>query len=208
MSGITFVDKTVVYNGQPQSILIGGDLPAGVEVSYINNGNTVVGQYTITAQFVGNVNYNVIDDMTAVLTINKATHDMSGISFVDTSVIYNGQVQSVVITGTLPSGVSVSYTGNSGTNVGTYNAVATFVYDTVNYNAIADMSATLTIGKATFDMSGISFDDKSVIYNGQVQTVVITGTLPSGVTVSYPGNSGTTVGTYNAVATFSYDTVN
>ena len=88
--------------------------------------------------------------MSAMLTINKATHDMSGISFVNTSVVYNGQAQYLTITGTLPAGVTVSYTNNSGTNVGNYNAVATFSYDTVNYNAIADMTATLSIKYDTF----------------------------------------------------------
>ena len=43
--------------------------------------------------------------------------------------------------------MTVSYTNNKGTTAGIYNAVATFAYDSANYNAIADMTATLTINK-------------------------------------------------------------
>ena len=58
----------------------------------------------------------------------------------------------IEITGTLPEGVTVSYTTNKGTVVGTYNATAKFTYDTANYNTIADMNAVLTINK-TFPLN-------------------------------------------------------
>ena len=47
----------------------------------------------------------------------------------------------------MPEGVTVSYSG-LGTNVGTYTIVATFTGDALNYEAISNMSATLTIAKA------------------------------------------------------------
>ncbi|MDR2732206.1 MAG: hypothetical protein LBB36_03205, partial [Fibromonadaceae bacterium] len=40
MGGITFAGKTVTYDGNPQSIEIGGTLPTGVNVSYTGNGET------------------------------------------------------------------------------------------------------------------------------------------------------------------------
>ena len=72
---------------------------------------------------------------------------MSGISFNDLAVKYDGTEYKVEITGTLPSGVTISYTNNKGTNANVYNAVATFTYDEANYNVIEEMTAVLTINK-------------------------------------------------------------
>ena len=148
MSGITFADDSVPYNGEEQSLAISGDLPAGVTVTYDGNGNTNVGEYTVTAKFaVSDANYNEIDDMTAKLTITKATYDMSGIKFEDDSVPYNGEEQSLIVSGTLPAGVTVTYDGNGKVNAGEYTVTASFAGDYDNYNAIADKTATLTIEK-------------------------------------------------------------
>ena len=148
MSGITFADDSVPYNGEEQSLAISGDLPAGVTVTYDGNGNTNVGEYTVTAKFaVSDANYNEIDDMTAKLTITKADYDMSGITFADDSVPYNGEEQSLIVSGTLPAGVTVTYEGNGKVNAGEYTVTASFAGDYANYNAIADITATLTIEK-------------------------------------------------------------
>ena len=45
----------------------------GVSVNYINNAQVNAGEHTVTAKFTGDyTNYNTIDDMTAMLTIDKA----------------------------------------------------------------------------------------------------------------------------------------
>ena len=278
MSGVTFDDVTVVYDGSEHKVLITGTLPTGVTVSYEDNVGTNVGVYNTVATFTyDTANYNTIEDMNAVLTINKATYDMSGIKFENVTVVYNGTEYVIEIAGTLPEGVTVSYTNNKGTNAGTYNAVATFTYDTANYNTIADMNAVLTINKvkvelpeattifvydgtakvavashdlytvtegsatnagsyeavitlkdtanyewaeefngkvawtitkATYDMSSVKFENVTVTYDGAEHKVEITGTLPEGVIVAYTTNKGTNAGTYNATATFTYDTAN
>ena len=207
MRSVKFDDKTVVYNGAAQSIVVSGTLPAGVTVTYSGEGTTV-GEYTVTATFKGDeVNYNAIAPMTATLTITKATYDMSGIKFEDKTVVYNGAAQSIVVSGTLPAGVTAMYSGE-GTNVGEYTVTATFTGDAVNYNAIADMTATLTIGKATYDMSGITFADKTVVENGEAQSIEIEGTLPAGVSVTYEGNGQTAAGVYTVTAKFASENEN
>ncbi len=277
MSGITFADVTVTYDGTEHKALIAGTLPAGVEVTYENNAGTNVGTYNAVAKFTGNANYNAIADMTAIITINKATYNMSGITFADVTVTYDGTEHKALIAGTLPAGVTVTYENNAGTNAGTYNAVAKFTYDAANYNVIENINAVLTINKekvalpeattsftyngtahtavdahdlyivtegsatnagtyeavitlkdtdnyewaesfngkiawsiakATHDMSGVTFNSSTVVYNGNEHKIEITGTLPEGVTVSYTNNKGTNAGVYNAVAKFSYDTAN
>ena len=64
-----------------------------------------------------------------------------------------------------------------------------------------------------YDMSGVTFTDKTVTYTGEAQTVTVSGTLPAGVTVTYEHFSGETklesapvnVGTYKVVAKFTGD---
>ena len=209
MSSVEFNDKSVTYNKNAQSITITGELPEGVTVAYENNEGTNVGTYDAVAKFSGDFdNYNTISNMTATLSITKATYDMSGVEFSDKSVTYTKNAQSITITGTLPEGVTVTYENNEGTNVGTYDAVAKFSGDFDNYEAISDMTATLSITKATYDMSGITFVGDEVTYDGTVHSLEINGTLPSGVTVEYENNNKTTVGTYTVTAKFSGDATN
>ena len=71
---------------------------------------------------------------------------MSGVSFEDARYEYDGKEHSIAITGTLPEGVTVTYTPeNVFTEAGTYEVTAVFSYDTVNYEAIEDMKAVLRI---------------------------------------------------------------
>ena len=75
-------------------------------------------------------------------------------------------------------------------------------YDTVISNS------TVTISKATYDMSGVAWDYAGPFEgDGAVKTVTLTN-LPAGVTASYTGNSATDPGTYTAHAILSYDATN
>ena len=209
MSGVTFINKEVTYDGNAQSITITGILPEGVTVTYENNNQTTVGSYEVIAKFSGDsTNYEAISNMSATLKINKTSYDMSNVTFSDKTVTYNGESQSIIINGTLPSGVSVSYENNDKTIAGTYTVTAIFSGDATNYNLISNMTATLKINKAVYDMSQITFDDDTVTYDGNEHSILISGTLPSGVSVSYDNNGQTTVGTYTITATFTGDATN
>ena len=209
MSGISFGNATYTYDGTEKTLVITGELPSGVIVSYTTNTLTNAGSLEVTASFTGDTaNYNAIADMTATLTINKATYNMSGISFENATYTYDGNEKTLVISGTLPSGVTVTYTTNTLTNAGSIEVTASFTGDADNYNAIADMTATLTIEKATYDMSGIKFEDVTYTYDGSEKTLVITGNLPDGVTVSYTTNTLTNAGSVEVTASFMGDTDN
>lgn len=86
---------------------------------------------------------------TLTWTINKAVYDMSGVTFENATVTYDGNEQSLAIEGDLPDGVTLSYSANSQTNAGTYTVTAMFTGDADNYEIIPDVTATLTINKAT-----------------------------------------------------------
>ncbi len=209
MSAVEFSDVTVPYDGEPHSIQIGGTLPAGVSVSYDGNGKVDAGTYTITAHFTGDSkNYQSIPDKTATLTIEKADYDMTGITFDGATVTYDGNTHPLAIKGNLPAGVNVSYENNSQTTAGAHEVVAHFTGDTKNHNAIPDKKATLTIEKADYDMTGITFDGATVTYDGNPHPLAIKGNLPAGVHVTYDNNNQTTVGHHVVVAHFTGDTQN
>ena len=202
--GLTFADKTVTYNGSAQSIEV-ANLPQGARVAYSpSNTCTNAGIYPVTAT-VSAPNFDTVT-LSATLTINKASYDMSKVVFADKSVAYDGNAHSLEATN-LPDGVTVTYIGNNQTNVGTYTVLAVFSGDSANYNPIVNMTATLTINKATYDMSKVVFADKSVAYDGNAHSLEATN-LPDGVTVTYIGNNQTNVGTYTVLAVFSGDSAN
>ena len=209
MSNVKFEDKVVFYDGEEHTLEITGSLPTGVSVTYTNNKLTEVGTLQVTASFKGDyVKYNKIPDMKATLTVVKGEYDMSDIKFEDKTVTYDGTLHSLEITGTLPTGVTVTYEGNERTDVGTYEVTAHFKGDGLNYNPIPDMTATLTIEKARYDMSKVRFIGKSFVYDGNEHRLEVTGELPKGVTVSYVNNGLTDVGSVEVIAIFKGDTHN
>ena len=116
--------------------------------------------YTVTYTVAGTSNYNG-DVKTISVTINKSTYDMTAITFAGSIVEYNGQTHSLAISGTLPNGVTVEYDGNDKVDAGVYTVTANFIYDTVNYNVIEPMTATLTINQdKVIDHIGETTTDK------------------------------------------------
>ena len=199
MSQVVFADKSVAYDGNAHS-LEATNLPGGVTVTYIGNNQTNVGTYTVLAVFSGDgANYNPIANMTATLTITKASYDMSQVVFADKSVAYDGNAHSLEATN-LPDGVTVTYIGNNQTNVGTYTVLAVFSGDSANYNPIANMTATLTVTQNK--VQGVTFDSRTVTYDGSAHSLAIEGNLPQGIAVVYEGNSQTNAGTYTVTAKF------
>ena len=196
---MVFADKSVAYDGNAHS-LEATNLPDGVTVTYIGNNQTNVGTYTVLAVFSGDsANYNPIANMTATLTINKASYDMSQVVFADKSVAYDGNAHSLEATN-LPDGVTVTYIGNNQTNVGTYTVLAVFSGDSANYNPIANMTATLTVTQNK--VQGVTFDSRTVTYDGAAHSLAIEGNLPQDIAVVYEGNSQTNAGTYTVTAKF------
>lgn len=100
------------------------------------------GEYLIQVKYTVNDTIYTIDNI--AFKINKAIYDMSNITFNNTSKVYNRENQIIEYNGTLPKGVTVTYTG-FGKNVGEYTITASFSGDTRNYEAIPDKTAILTI---------------------------------------------------------------
>lgn len=86
------------------------------------------------------------------LNIHKAVYDMSKVQFKDRTIAYDGTAHSLSIEGILPDGVTVGYLGNSQAEPGIYTVTAVFTGNE-NYEAIPDMSATLTITRTEYSLS-------------------------------------------------------
>ncbi len=154
------------------------------EVSYADNTNA--GEATITITGIGNYS----GEQTYHFTINKAVYDMSGVTFPDMTYTYDGTAHTIKIEieegGSLPDGVTVSYTGNTGTEVGTYNATAHFNGDYDNYETIDDMTATMTIADASFGNLTISASGYTGTYDGKAHSITVTLSGDAeGATVTY-----------------------
>ena len=235
MSGVSFNGKTVIYNGEAQTLTITGTLPEGVTVSYeyylvgedgtetkLESAPVEVGTYKVVAKFTGDEDHKPIADKTATLII-----DEFGISLTGATVPYDGQPHTLTIEGELREGVTVSYEyylveGETETklegeakpvNAGVYKVVAKFASTDPDI-VIKDRVANLTITKIDVDMSGLTLSDKTVKQDGAAHTVEIEGTLPAGVTgVTYEYYNGSTkleaaptaAGTYKVVAKFTVD---
>ena len=191
---IVFADKTVEYNGQEFSITC-SNVPSFATVTYQNNRGTNVGTYEATAT-ISAPNYNDLT-LTATLTITKGT--IKGVTYNNGLFSYDGNEHTLLVSGTLPSGVTVEYENNKRTNAGSQEATARLSGN--GYNTLV-LHATLTITKAIF--TGITFNDLTVEYDGQIHTLTANG-VPSFATVSYQNNSGTLPGTYDATVTISAD---
>ena len=142
---INFEDKEYTYDGKTHSLQVDG-LPKGVTVTYENNDKVDAGTYTVKATFTVQEGYKYFtpNPKTATLTIKKAE---ANITFEDKSFDYDGKEHSLEITGTLPTGVSVTYENNKHVEPGSYEVTATFSGHK-NYDIPDELKATLTINKA------------------------------------------------------------
>ncbi|MGN2376202.1 MBG domain-containing protein, partial [Sphingobacterium spiritivorum] len=102
-----------------------------------------VGTYAISNNDLAASNY-LITYAGANLTITKAT--ITGITLSDASFTYDAAAKSILISGTLPAGTTVSYTGNNQTAAGTYTVTAN-IDGGINYTNLS-LQATLKINKA------------------------------------------------------------
>ena len=205
MDDVLFEDGTFEFDGTNLYLAVAGDLPAGVEVLYLYNGKSKVGTYTIIARFTAAdaVNYEPIPDMSATLTIVLPPTKIEVPTAVS-GLVYDGAAQIGVL-----EGVGYTLVGNVETNAGSHAATATLEdgYVWADGTTVAQ-TIQWSIAKATYDMSGISFNGMTVKADGTVKSLAYSGTLPPGVTVKYIDNDQTDPGTYTVTAKFTGDETN
>ena len=204
---ISGVQKIYTYSGKAQTVT-GAVLNHGeTELVYSLNTFVTVAEgngMVVTVSAAETENYTAVS-VEIVITVNKADYDMSGVIFADSEFVYDGSEKTLTLGGELPDGVTYSLSENIRTEAGVTVVTATFTGDADNYNAIPDMTATLTVLKATYDMSGITFEDVTFVMDGTVRSIKISGALPDGVSVEYIGNGQSEDGVYVVTAVFTGD---
>ena len=204
--GVSFSGGSFTYDGAEHEITVSGNLPEGTSVTYTANKATNAGSYNATAKL-EKEGYET-KTLTATLVINKATYNMSSVSWSYTSPFtYDTEAKTVTLSG-LPTGVTVgSYSNNTKTDAGNYTASVTLVYDTVNYNTPTVSPLNWKINKADIT-AAITFSDETVEYDTEMHSIYIVGNIPAGTTVDYTYNGQSVtgvsqVGSYEVVATVS-----
>ena len=208
-----------VYTGLANKVSVVG-LPSDIVLVYSENEKVNAGTYTATVNYdpnaPANTNYTFVGTVPACeWTVEKATitdilENYSWSYTADTKLVYNGAPYTVTLNVPDGVGVVVNYTGNVAIDAGKYTASAVLVpYDSENFVIDGNVNYSLewTVEKAEYDMTGITFEDKTVYYNGSAQGIFVTGELPEGVKVSYT-QSPIEPGKYEIVAKFEGDANN
>ena len=205
-------DENFVYDGNPKTVEIVSYLGDNVNVEYIDNVETNAGRYYSKAEFtaVDDANFSAPPAIGYSWVIDKASYDMSGVHWDYTAPFtYDGSPKSVRLVN-VPSGVKVTYRNASAVDAGDYNAVAQFrVADPDNYyDNIPDMLLDWSIGKASFDMSEVRWqDEREFAYDGIEKTIRLSG-LPEGLEPIYEDNVSSAAGKYSARVSFEFDEKN
>ena len=136
------------------------------------------------------------------------------VAFKNQEVTYDGTAKSLTIEN-LPAGATVTYsTEKEFVNAGTYEVKATITCD--GYNP-KELTGSLTINKANYNLSSYKLSDASVTYDGTEKGITPTGTLPEGVTatIKYYSDAACTTeatpidaGTYYALVSFTHSSSN
>jgi|GEM_PF-6947584 len=128
---------------------------------------SAAGTYT-AATTIADANYKA-DNLTSDFTINKkqlTREDLGDLTFNDKTVTYDGTEQSVVVN-IIPKFDDVTYTNNTGTNAGTYNAKATVTAkEDSNYTGSVELNATLTINPKEVEIAWVG---DSFVFNNAPQ---------------------------------------
>lgn len=204
MSNVSFIDETYIYNGTEKKIEITGELPLGVKVTYTTNTLTNVGSVSATASFSGTNNYLPIPDLKAVLSVSKKELK---VSYLGESVIVDENPALSLVFDGFVAGESTSDLEkvptilNSNDQIGIYTLIP-FGGESNNYS-FTYISGELQITDKIYDMSLVSFTDKTFSYNGREQELIIDGSLPEGVNVTYTNNKLISAGSVLVTASFT-----
>ena len=151
------------------------------EIKYAVEGETVLwaGNTYVTVSYKDDTVATAKEKIINGLTVNLVDFDLTGVTFADTTVDYDGNEHAIVVTGLPSSGITLEYTydgasladGVSGmVDAGSYTVGVKVTFTDnryiVNYNALTFSDVTLTISKIDYDgVDGITFNDVAVDYD-------------------------------------------
>ena len=219
----------LVYDGSGKAATVkpasGIDGMGDITVKY--DGSTTapstVGEHVVTIDVTEGANYTaatgVFSDKWRFVITKKIPNVTAPTA--KTDLVYTGSSMALIEGGSAEGGEMQYRLGDSGTftnqppeatDAGTYTVWYQVIGDS-NHENVKAQKVTVTIAKANYDMSAVTFDDASKVYNGSEQGLTVSGSeLPTGadgkqVTVSY-SEGQTDVGSKAITATFATESTN
>lgn len=143
----SFMAETFVYDGNEHMLRYVSNIPEGLDLNITMIGDGVsAGQHIITANFIGDsVNYNSVEPISETMYITKADYDITGFEFSSITVNYNGKPHNIHMSGSLPQGLSVSFSVSDVIDTGVYIVNIVFNGDYNNYNTVSSRQETITV---------------------------------------------------------------
>ena len=168
-------------------------------------GEGVFASETYVAHAIAPSDNYVLSGAVTPYKIKRATYDLSGVRWLYSDFVYDGEEKSVTLLG-LPEGITLlGYYGNVATGAGSYHAEAILSYDVRNYNPPMIPALDWKIAKATYDVSSVRWLGLDVIYDGEEHRAELVG-LPDGIKIlEYIGGVATSAGSYPVRAVFEFD---
>ena len=147
---LSLEDLTVTYDGSVHSLVVNGQIPNTLTVSYKNNNQSNAGVYEVEAILtpISN-NYEVSSNLKATLTINPK---VVAVTLPDTTVNYDGNAHSIYVD-INNDDIIVNYENNGQVEVGTYTVTAQITSKSGNYSYPNYLEATLTINPQLYDIT-------------------------------------------------------
>lgn len=216
------VANTLTYNGSAQALVTAGSATNGVVVYKLEGGEystnvptgTNAGNYKVYYKVVGDDGYNDTAEVCVDVVVAKANAVLT-VEPTANTLVYNGEVQSLVIAGEATNGV-VMYKLDSGeylanipaaTNAGTYR-VYYKVVGNENYNDIAEAYVDVTVAQKEIV---IDWCESTFTYNAEVQTITATYKDVAGEDVALTVSVSSefrNAGEYTATASFKFSETN
>ena len=208
--------EIIAYDGKSHGLSLEGPLPEGTKVYFpYGNSFSLYSQNPYQVKCIVSKEGYKTKELSGSLTITKSDYDkalLDAIEFEDAEYVYDG-FEKKIVANNIPEDCTIEYyidknPGNGRIDVGVYTVTGVLTCSNPNYKEIPNLTATLTIKKAPYDMSGVQFKSKVVGYEkGKKHTLLIEdkNALPGGVKVSYGNNEHEDAGEYEAVAYFEGD---
>ena len=194
-----------IYDGTPKLPRAYAIDERGEIIELSVQGEGIFASETYVAHAIAPSGNYVLSGAVTPYKIKRASYDVSGVRWVYSDFIYDGEEKCVTLLG-VPDGITlIGYNGNLATDAGVYRAEAIFTYDVRNYNPPIIPSLDWEIAKATYDVSGVSWVGLDVTYDGEEHRAELVG-LPDGITVKeYVGGVGVSAGSYPVRAILEFD---
>ena len=209
--------------------ILGVDSAISVSVAWdtdpgaaMTNGFVNADTYNATLSLAGDTHNNYSLSATSA-TFTVGTYNITNATIVvneeNAAFTYDGTLKTVsvkVLAGAVDITSLVTLGGHQNTNAGeNYQVTVSSNSDNLS-GTTQTATATWSIAKADYVMTGVTFDDATRPYDGTAQTITVSGTLPTGadgvtVQVNYTGTNGTTitnVGSIQITANFTTTSTN